>query len=160
MKAQVIGSFEEAVETGNQAVKQNVKAFVKAGMNQVKGDNGTNEPANQNQSKMSDDQAKSFLKDLYGKTKDEKELDKRAKENEGKTPEELTKLENLRKQLHQDYYQSLTPKPKQEERPAEKIEREEQQERWELVQKEKKKPAPLPANVKQGTGEKVVGVSG
>lgn len=197
-----IGGFEEIVETGKSSVQnvqksaaQGAKKFVGTAVGQVTGKTpkqqdsaGTNEAANaQAQKQMSDDQAKQFLKDLYGTSdkdsqKDIKPLDPKKQNspantnpqnplaqavgintkdpNSGKSPEELAKIEALRQQLHGDYYQSLTAPQKQaEESVTEKLDREKQEEEIELWEKDKKKPDPL-ANVKQGTGESVIGVSG
>ncbi len=159
MKSQIIGGFEEIVEQGGQAVKQNAKAFLGTAKGQVSGDQGTNEQGAKNQSQMSDDQAKQFLSNLYGKTSDQEGVQESPK-GKGKTPEELAKIESLRKQLHGNYYESLTAKPKEEIRAAEKVEREKANERWELEQKKADKPPALPPTVKLGTGEKMVGVAG
>src|SRR3989344_2913520 len=79
--------------------------------------------------------------------------------NEGKTPEELAKIEALRKQLHGEYYESLTNRKKgAEEHVTEKLEREKEEKKLSELEEEKEKPPPLPATVKQGTGEKMVGV--
>ena len=81
--------------------------------------------------------------------------------NEGKTPEEIAKIEALRQQLHKDYYESLTRSRKpDEEHVTEKLEREDEEEKMSELEVQKKKPPPLPATVKRGTGETVVGVSG
>ena len=145
---------------------------------------GTNEQksAKQNQ-QMSDDQAKQFLQDLYGPSKPQgqdrgssttQSNNQNAVQaavsqvagsvpqdpNAGKTPEEVAQMATLRKQLHSDYYQTLTKPKQQEERASDKMEREDQEEKMADLEEEKKKPAPLPATVKQGTGESVVGVSG
>ncbi|EKD86337.1 MAG: hypothetical protein ACD_37C00350G0001 [uncultured bacterium] len=196
-----IGGFEEIVEAGKSSVQnvqksaaQGVKKFASAAVGQVTGktpnaqDPGTNEAANAAaQKQMSDDQAKQFLKDLYGTPDKDSQNDKKSLDpkkqtppastnpqnplaqavglnpkdsNVGKSPEELAKIEALRQQLHGDYYQSLiTPKDQEEETVTEKLDREKQEEEIELWEKDKKKPDPL-ANVKQGTGESVVGVSG
>ncbi len=78
-----------------------------------------------------------------------------------KTPEELAKIEALRQQLHGQYYQDLTnPQKAPEENVTEKLEREDQEKKMADLETDKEKPPPLPATVKQGTGENVVGVSG
>lgn len=184
--------FGEILERGQTTVrnvakgaKQGAKAFAKTAAGQVAGgqtpnqNQGTNEAANSPQQQMSDDDAKQFLKDLYGKS-DKKSTSSppqnqnqnqnavktalgmsQKNPNEGKTAEELAKIEQLRNQLHGQYYEELTnPKKPQEEAVTEKLEREEQEEKVELFEKNKKKPPPLPATVKRGTGESVVGVSG
>lgn len=149
---------------------------------------GTNEQANNNQGKMSDTQAKKFLQDLYGSSDpnsgQEKSTDPNGSKkptnsglpqnplakaagmipsdpNKGKSPEDLAKIESLRRQLHGQYYEELTAQRKPaEESVTERIEREDEEKKMELFEKDKKKPPPLPATVKQGTGESVVGMSG
>jgi len=201
----IIGGFEDigeaAAEAGqavvNQAKKQ-ATGFAKTAQGQITGNQslpnqnqqGTNEQGNAAQQKMSDDQAKQFLKDLYGPSQpqgQDKSLPSQKNPgnqahnqnqnqnssavsnalglpqtdpNKGKTPEEMVEIEALRKQLHADYYRTLTtPKP-QEERVSEKLEREDQEKQMEDLEKEEKKPNALPVTVKQGTGETMVGVSG
>lgn len=194
-----IGGFEDVIETGRstaQNVKKSatggVKSFVKTTTGQVAGsqnptpqnDQGTNEAGNAAaQKKMSDDQAKQFLKDLYGPSNPQKsDLQNPQKAagqqnpnqsliqqvtgstlkdpNEGKKPEEVAKMQSLRNTLHQEYYQNLTNRQKpKEESVVEKLENEKQLEQIKEIKKEKKKPDPLAA-VKKGTGETMVGVSG
>jgi hypothetical protein len=78
-----------------------------------------------------------------------------------KSPEDEAKIAALEKELHAAYYRELTePSRQPEETVQEKLEREEQEAKFEEFEKEKKKPSKLPATVKQGTGENVVGVSG
>lgn len=180
----IIGGFEDAIERGQSTVKNSVKqaavnftqtAVAQVTGNQSKNDSGTNERANTTKQQMSDDQAKSFLKDLYGPSKPDEKKTPGTKDpnlvqsvlglspddpNKGKTPEEIAKIEALRKTLHADYYRRLTQRPRREETVVEKIEREDNEDRMKLLEKDKKKPAPLPATVKQGTGESVVGVAG
>ncbi len=169
----------EILERGQSSVKkagkQTVSDFVQTTKGQITGlssgsDQGTNEQANSVQTaqqQMTDKDRVEFLRNLYGKsdnsskTKSQGSNPPQKSPNVGKTPEELAKIEALRKQLHGDYYQSLTnPAKPQEETVTEKLEREDEKEKMELWEKDKKKPPPLPATVKQGTGESVVGVSG
>lgn len=146
--------------------------------------NGTDEyaVADQNQQQnpqMTDADRVEFLKNLYGKSdhnsksKSDESKPKNSgpvtqalgvsqkDPNEGKTPEEIAKIQALRNQLHQDYYQETFNRPKaKEESVTEKLEREEQMKQFEDLEENKKKPAPLPTTVRQGTGESVVGISG
>lgn len=145
---------------------------------------GTNEQAASSQApaqqqQKTDVERVEFLKALYGKSDSSSSQKKdQSKPNNsgsvtqalgipqkdpdaGKTPEEIAKLQALKNQLHQEYYQDLVNRPKPKEEPvAEKLEREEQEEKMSEIEEQKKKPAPLPATVKRGTGENVVGVSG
>lgn len=80
-----------------------------------------------------------------------------------KDPEELKKITELRQILHKDYYEKLTSgQHQQDERPAEKIEREEQEKKKMELEKEKEKPQDLPIAVKRGRQrvERLKGVSG
>ncbi len=79
-----IGGFEEIVETGKSTVQnvqksaaQGAKNFAKTAVGQIAGnqsstpqnDQGANEAVSANQNNnLSDDQAKKFLQDLYGKS--------------------------------------------------------------------------------------------
>ena len=75
--------------------------------------------------------------------------------------EDKAKIEKLRQQLHGMYYQNLTNRQKPpDEHAAEKVEREKREEEMKLAEDNSKKPQELPQTVKQGTGEKLVGVSG
>lgn len=145
---------------------------------------GTNESGsamqNSGQPQMTDEERVEFLSNLYGnsnkKNKDSSDQKKtqngagdvkqalgipQKDPNEGKTPEEIAKMEALRKQLHSDYYQDLLNKTKpRSEGVAEKMEREEEEEKMAELEEAKKKPSELPQTVRKGTGESVVGVSG
>ena len=193
----IIGGFEDTFEKGKSTISDTTKKtasdFASTTKSQLTGstnssnlqsDNGSNEQLaqspTQNQPQMSDQDRVEFLRNLYGKSSDDKsktkDLGNNQKQNatvaqvlgspqkdpnEGKTPEEIAKIEALRRQLHSDYYQSLVNRPKLAEEPvAEKLEREKQEEKFEELEKQKKKPSPLPVTVKQGTAESVVGVSG
>lgn len=184
------GMIGEILETGQNtaksvgdAAKQGVKSTVSSTVSQVtgKGSGGTNEAASASaqQQNMSDDQAKDFLKGLYGKSdagnkpsspKQQQQQGSGFKQalgikpkdpNAGKTPQEVADMQKLRMQLHSEtYYQPLVNPPKQKEEPVtEKLEKEKQMEAIEEQKKLEKKPGPL-QNVKTGTGEKMVGASG
>jgi hypothetical protein len=90
-------------------------------------------------------------------------------ENPKKTPEEIQKIAATRQQLwqqqHKDtYYDPTFNRPsRQEERPTEKIEKEKQEKKQMEaleIQKEEKKKEELSPSVKQGTNEKIPGISG
>lgn len=112
-------------------------------------------PTNQPQ----DDQTQQFVQDLYGGTPNLTEGEIKEKELEDKK-----KQEELRQELHSQYYQGLVNRPRQgEERPAEKIEREEEEKKLqEQEEEEKKQKDELPVVVTKdmGTKEKLRGVSG
>ncbi len=103
-----------------------------------------------------------FVKELY-KESSSTELPKEGLQKEAnvKTLEEKQKIAQLRNQLHGKYYQELVNRPKQqEERPLEKVEREKQEEGWELKEKEAKKPQPLAVTQAANKTEKFPGASG
>lgn len=96
-----------------------------------------------------------FVKDLYGASdavtsqpsSDQQSTTSSGAKN-GKSPEEQQKIEalkqQLKQQLHSQYFQRLTAPPKAAEKPvAEKLEDEKAQERWELQKKDAKKPQDL-----------------
>jgi hypothetical protein len=169
--------------TGNQSAPKpvdggtNEHAKASAPQSQAS-DKGANETAqkdpNGSNSGMTDAERVEFLKNLYGKKSDapQKQPQKGSGSvkqalgipqndpNGGKSPEEAAKIEALRRQLHGNYYQELIRPKRKEESVSEKIEREDQEKKMSDIEEQKKKPAPLPATVKQGTGEAVVGVSG
>lgn len=148
-------------------------------LKQAQDDNGKFQQADLQRAKDNED----LIKAMYGRTENgiqnpelriknsgtgEQNPDQNVKLNQGQriaqsiaennpemTPEEVQKTAQLRQQLHSEYYQQLTNPPKQqEERPAEKIEREKQEERWELQKKEEEKPEPLAIKREQGKAEK------
>ncbi len=78
-----------------------------------------------------------------------------------KTPEEMSKMQALRSQLHGEYYQKLTKLQKQEETVVDKLEREDQEKKMADLETDKDKPKPpINPTMKQGTAESSVGVSG
>lgn len=199
------GGFEDIGEAAQEAggavvktVQKQAQNAVKTAVGQVTGNqsqnsspnnqNGTNEQAAAAKQQMSDDQAKQFLKDLYGPSKpQDRSLPNNQNQNsnqtsqsqnqksnpvadalglpqsdpnKGKSPQDLAEIESLRRQLHSDYYQTLTRPKQREETVMAKLEREDQEKQMKEIEEEKKKPQALPQTVKQGTGEKMVGVSG
>jgi len=164
------GILGEILEQGASAVKQTIKQvaktpgdLAKAGAKQVKGTDQTKLP---DQTQV-DEKTKTeeFVKDLYGTNKKPAagETQKSSQKKQGgEKPQESEeqKIEKLRRELHSNYYQKLVNPPKApEEKPAEKVEREKKEERWELEQKEKKKPPPLAVQRAQKV-EKYPGASG
>lgn len=147
-------------------------------------DQGTSEAGggqNQNQQQMTDKEREEFLSKLYGSSDNQKNNSGSSKDpkkgsgpaaqalgvslddpNKDKSPEDIAKLESLRKQLHSGYYQNLVNRPKPKEEPvAEKLEREEKEEKMAELQDENKKPKKvLPPGTKQGTGEMQPGAMG
>lgn len=99
---------------------------------------------------------KDFLKDLYGL--DEKTPPSEA-EKKQKEAEEKKKLQQIRSTLHNQYYASLT-RPKKQERPAEKVEREDEEKKMQDIKKEEKKPKQIATQRAQQRVEKYPGASG
>lgn len=130
---------------------------------------------------QSDEERVKFLKGLYGKSdvpqqdglKPDKNgnsnppVDKKPSEFQekiaDKPPEEQKKLLELRNQLHKENYYDPTfnpPKKQDEERPAEKVEKEKKMEMQDIQQKEAKKPPPLAVVREQNKAEMFRGASG
>lgn len=150
-KSGIFGEVSEALGgVVKQATKQVVKTPVdltKTAVSQVKGDVGVPESLGSNQQQSGQN---------VQKPSDVKIGDKKL-DQEMKDQQDLAKARN---ELHSLYYQKLTNPVKQEERAVEKLEREEKEKKFEDLQERSRKPQGLPQNVKQGTGEKVVGISG
>ena len=115
----------------------------------------------------SDDERIKYLRDLYGSAKQTlsaESPEKSASFAKASTakPEDQKKLIELRNQLHKENYYDPTfnPVKKQEERPAEKVEKEKKVEMQELQQKEAKKPPPLAVVREQNKAEMFRGASG
>lgn len=162
------GIFGEILEQGASVVKQTVKQvaktpsdLAKAGAKQViplrQGSAGQ---ADKVQSDIEEKaKTKEFVKDLYKPGEKVQSGKKDASQKPEETKEQ--KLAKLRQELHANYYQRLVNAPKpSEEKPAEKVEREKKEERWELEQKEKKKPPPLSVQRAAQKAEKYPGASG
>lgn len=120
-------------------------------------------------------QNQDIVKSLYGATEKPKSqpsepqkntqesTQKLAEKYPEKSPEEIQKMQQLRQQLHATtYYQKLTTpsKPKEEERPAEKVEKEKKMELIGEKEEEKKKPPPLAVERAQNKAERFRGVRG
>lgn len=151
-----IGMFEEVLEQGGsivgQAAKQIAKTpsdLAKAAASQVApgAGQGTGDATDIARDKDTQD----FVKDLYGssqKSPQNQVTNQPAAQSQNplnnlsqKSPEDQKKLLDLQKKLHDEvYYQPLVNPPKpQEERPAEKIEREKEEEKMEQLQDDQKK---------------------
>jgi len=98
-----------------------------------------------------------------GQTEDQKATgDEFRKQIKDKSPEEQKKLLELRNQLHKEnYYDPTFNRPqKQEERPAEKIEKEKKMEAVVLEEKNKEKPPPLAVVRERNKAEMFRGAAG
>jgi len=155
-----------AQKTGK-AVADSAAGAVKTAVSQVTGVNsaqaGTNEgnAAPTDQPSASDKaQTDELVKELYAPSNPQAAqdpVDKQQVEQDAQV-----KLQSIRQKLHQEvYYEPLVnPARQEEERPAEKVEREKQQELQDLQQKEAKKPAPIGVQMAQQSAEKFRGASG
>lgn len=163
------GVIGEILETGGSMAQKGGKAVVKTAGDAVK---ATAAQVTGADSSVSD---KDIVKNLYG-IKDDKKNNSNPtssqpqsqpqhqgqRQDAGLPLEDKKKLEELRRQLHNEvYYDPLVnPQKSQEERPAEKIEREEQEEMRDMQEKEEKKPSPLVVQRTQQRVEKFPGRSG
>lgn len=145
-----------------EGVKDEVGQFIETGAKQVtppkSSGQGQQQKTDQSVAKQSQkDVTQAFVKDLYATQSPSltpPEIEKRSLADEQKKKE-------LRQILHNEYYQKLVNPPKQqEERPAEKVEREKMGELQEEQEKQAKKPPPLPPSARPGTVERKMGVSG
>ncbi len=147
-------------------------------------DAGTNEQGGQAQQQgqqpATDQFAKEFIEDMYAPSDPQAaqqhgyggQVDPSGKKpskffqqqiQQGKTPDEAQQLEVLRKKLHDEvYYIPLTKRQQrqEEERPAEKVEREKMEELKLEDEKKKKKPPPLAVQMASNKAEQFPGVSG
>ena len=155
-------NLEEALEVGISGAKKTGKAAANAVSD-------TAQTASSQITGRSKD-TQDIVESLYGKSEKGKDKSQRVEvqgsnDQPKNTPEDLEKkkkLQELRQQLHNEvYYDPLVnpPKPKEEERPAEKVEREEMKEIQDFQKKEKEKP-PLLVTRNQQRGEKFPGQSG
>lgn len=161
-------TFEQLVETGKQTGQTLAKTpsdFAKAAATQIKPAAGGG-PFDANEQKSlgaeSDRQAQEEIKELYGVNESNPILSPEAlQQKKAQTASsDEQKVAQLRQQLHKNtYYQPLIT-PKQEERPAEKIEREEKQERWALQKEEAKKSQPISVQMAANRTEQFRGTSG
>ncbi len=175
------GFFEEALETGTTLVKQTGKAAGTAAADTTK-----SVVSQTGLSTGGDTTTDDFVKDLYGAGKKNPQVGSNSSSNSQatpvqdqastdapKTPEEQQKLQEVRSKLqkrHDEFYYEPLVNPrkdKPEERPAEKVEIEKQQEMVDLQKKEdlpagrqgKRLPPPLVQRNQQRV-EKFPGASG
>ena len=163
----------ETIEKGQKTVKQvtsaaagSITGAVKTAVGQVAGDpnqSGTNEANTvvSDQQAVSDkSQNKEFVKELYAPSKSQDGQNPR--DHQQVQTEEQAQLASVRQKLHDEvYYQPLIQGTRsQEERPAEKVEREKKQDMQDLQEKEAKKPPSIAVQRAQQSAEKFRGVSG
>lgn len=175
----------EAVETLGSAAGQSVKTAAQAS-GQVVQDigsqigmpipsaQGTNETQTntsaQNPTPVRTKDTEDMLKGIYASTNPQSGLNEFGQQGspDQKTAQEQTEIEKARKELHElkqqhkeTYYNpTFNQPPKQEERPAEKIEREEQEKEVELQEQQKNEPPPLALDRAKKATESFRGVRG
>lgn len=174
-KSGVIGA-EEALESGVSLTKKAGKGIAKSASDTAKA-----ATSQLGITTASDQDTKDFVKDLYGQgskkqltTNNQNSQNTSAQSSSQKTsddagslksPEEQQKLAEVRTKLqkrHDEvYYQPLiNPSKPPEERPAEKVENEKQEEMQELEVKKKEKPPPLAIQRGQTKAERFPGGGG
>ena len=162
---EILEQGQSLVKKGGKAVKSSVSDTVKAATGQVTGDNGSQDNSGQSQDvqtgvdTVNKAETEELVKGLYAKSKPGNQTAQTPQSV--KEADDKQKLERLRQELHGQYYQKLVNRPKpKEERPAEKVEREDKQKMADLQEKEAKKPAPLAVQRAQQSTEKYRGPSG
>lgn len=160
------GIIGEILETGGSLAKKSGKTIAKAAGDTAK---AATAQVTGGDTSVSD---KDIVKNLYG-IKDDKKTNSQQSfaqnpqqqahpQDPIKSIEDKQKLAEARRQLHNEvYYDPLInlKKPQEEERPAEKVEKEKQEEMIDLQKKEKDKPPPLVQRTQQRV-EKYPGASG
>ncbi len=147
----------EVLEQGANAVKQTVKTVAaQVGVASDSPQAATSQDAN----------TQDVVESLYEKSQSQAAAQSstpasNSSNTQNKSPQELAQIEVVRKNLHEQYYQSLInpPKEQQEESVSEKLEREEKQEMVDLQQKQMEKPPELVQRAAQRV-EKFPGASG
>ncbi len=173
---QKLGMIGEILEQGGSLVKQTGKQLAQTPGNLAQGaaaqigvkptPSQTPSPTEQTQANIKVTQE--FVKDLYGATDSQDknvQAPKQPQANDQKSLEDQKKMIELRQQLHKEkYYDPTFNRPQlEEERVAEKNEREEQEKKMEALEEQKKeeKDKEIPLAVQQANKtEKNRGVSG
>ncbi|MEK7573222.1 MAG: hypothetical protein AAB531_02235 [Patescibacteria group bacterium] len=166
---------EEALETGANLAKKAGKGIAKSASDTAKA-----ATSQLGISQTTDQSTQDFVKDLYGAGKKNPQAGGDSSSNPAqsptqpvpsdtespKSPEEQQKLAEVRTKLqkrHDEFYYEPLVNPKgekPEERPAEKVENEKQQEMVDLQKKEKDKPPPLAVQRGQRKTEQFPGGGG
>lgn len=176
MSKPAIISAEEALESGKSLVKKTGKNIAKSAGDTAKAAVSQITGAPSDTNLQTDQHTKDFVKDLYGKTINNNSHKTSNKSQQANTQtqspddsnknlssEEQQELMNLRKKLHDEVYYDKLVNPRKgqpEERPAEKVEKEKQEEMIELQKKEEKKPPPLAVQRAMTKTEKFPGGGG
>lgn len=174
MSKPAIVNAEEALEAGKSLTKKTGKSAVSSAGNIVKTAVSQITGSSSDNSSQADQDTKDFVKGLYGTSGKQQAISKKNQSSSSqntndsslvKNPEEQEKLAKVRadlKKRHDEfYYQPLVNPPKQqEERPAEKVEKEKQEEMIDLQKKEREKPPPLAVQRAQTKTEKFPGGGG
>lgn len=157
---EVLEKGQSTVQKTGKTVADSASNAVKSAVSQVAGQDQKEQSVQDNVQKANDKaQVAEMVKDLYAPSNP----NVKAPSKEQSEAEKKARLANLRQKLHNEvYYEPLIAgqKAQEEERPAEKVEREKVQEMQDLKKKEDKKPAPLAVQRAQQSAEKFRGVSG
>lgn len=159
---EILERGQSSIQQAGQAIKGQVSDIVKSGAQQIgREDKKPEEP----KKKAIDD--KQFVMDLLG-IKEAKKPNEIQDQNDPEKPldekqvEEKSKIEQLRKSLHAEYYQSISTPSRAEERVADKVDREEREEKAKKMEdiKEQEKKAPVSVHQAQTKVEIKGGVGG
>lgn len=165
---EVLEKGQTVVQKTGKAASDSASNLAKTAAGQVAGDSNNQSGVDETNATVSDQQAvndkaqtEELVKGLYAPSKPQNNQDSQTV-NPQSEQEKQAELARVRQKLHDEvYYQPLVQgKKAQEERPAEKIEKEKKQELQNLQKKEAKKPPPIAVQRAQQTAEKFRGVSG
>jgi hypothetical protein len=181
----MLGDFEESIERGvkqqlkstGQAVTSQLNPMQSAQSQPASADAGTNEQAGVGGAQspsQSDPATQEFVKNMYAPSNhqqphgmsDPKQQPSQFVQQQiqnGKTPEEAAKLEQLRKKLHDEtYYIPLTQrKPHEaEQKEEEQVKEQEKMAKLEELEEKKKKDQPIALKMATQTAETFRGASG
>lgn len=168
------------LEQGKSVLQKQVQVTAQTLTNQLTGSGTTptQPPGGSQHQPPQDASTKDFLSEMYGTTYDQKQKPQQTVHQnqsvvaqvvtqlKGPDSQDAEKMAQIRKQLLEQhktsYYDPLVTRPKQEEHVADKLEREDQEEkqkRWELQQKEKEK-APIALTMAKNKAEQFPGAAG
>lgn len=162
---EVLEKGQSVVKNSGKTTVNSVGGFVKTAVGQVAGDSNSqvkdNVSVSDQQAVRDKAQNDELVKELYAPSAPQNSQKSPSVEPQSET-EEQAKLASVRQKLHDEvYYRPLIQGSKsQEERPAEKVEKEKKQEMQDLQKKEEEKPAPIAVQRAQQTAEKFRGISG
>jgi hypothetical protein len=153
---------QEALEQGQSILKKQAQTTVQSVTTQVTGQGAAPADGAKSVGAGQDKMTQDFLQDLYAPS-DTRQTTQSGDE-QTKLVEARKKLEEHKKQHMDSYYiPTFEQRKQQDERPAEKVEREEaeeKQKRWELQQEEAKKAPPIALQMATNKAEMFRGAAG